>query len=97
MSKRVREPIQVYLTDDERTRLERLAAELGVSRSEILRRGVDALGQPPADRGGGPLTALAKEGLVIPALVDRGVPPAGEPVARLADLLGELERDRADG
>lgn len=41
--KRVREPIQVYLTPAERSRLERLARELGVSRAEVLRRGLEAL------------------------------------------------------
>jgi len=41
---RVREPIQVYLDRAERSRLDRLARELGVSRAEVLRRGLDALG-----------------------------------------------------
>ncbi|MBI2404278.1 MAG: ribbon-helix-helix protein, CopG family [Gemmatimonadetes bacterium] len=39
----VREPIQVYLTGAERARLDRLARELGVSRAEVLRRGLDTL------------------------------------------------------
>jgi dsRNA-specific ribonuclease len=39
----VREPIQVYLTEHERATLERLAGDLGVSRAEVLRRGIDAL------------------------------------------------------
>ena len=43
MPKTVREPIQVYLTDAERAELDRLAGSLGVSRSEVLRRGVSAL------------------------------------------------------
>jgi hypothetical protein len=45
-SKRVREPIQVYLDGGERAALDRLARALGVSRAEVLRRGLDAL-----DRG----------------------------------------------
>ena len=36
----VREPIQVYLTADERTELDRLAHEDGISRAEVLRRGI---------------------------------------------------------
>ncbi|MBI4421879.1 MAG: ribbon-helix-helix protein, CopG family [Gemmatimonadetes bacterium] len=40
---KVREPIQVYLTAAERAKLDRLAAELGISRAEALRRGLDAL------------------------------------------------------
>jgi hypothetical protein len=39
----VREPIQVYLTRGERATLDRVARELGVSRAEVLRRGVAAL------------------------------------------------------
>ena len=47
-SKRVREPIQVYLTRVERGALDQLAQELGVSRAEVLRRGIDALGRQRA-------------------------------------------------
>ena len=36
----VREPIQVYLTAEERTELDRLANEDGISRAEVLRRGI---------------------------------------------------------
>jgi hypothetical protein len=38
--KRVKEPIQVYLDRDERALLDRLAAETGLSRAEILRQGL---------------------------------------------------------
>ena len=41
--KRVREPIQVYLTGAERATLDRLAREMGVSRAEVLRRGLLAV------------------------------------------------------
>lgn len=36
----VREPIQVYLTADERLELDRLANNEGISRAEVLRRGI---------------------------------------------------------
>jgi hypothetical protein len=36
----VREPIQVYLTAEERTELDRLASDEGISRAEVLRRGI---------------------------------------------------------
>jgi len=36
----VREPIQVYLTTEERIELDRLAREEGISRAEVLRRGI---------------------------------------------------------
>ena len=42
-SKRVGEPAQVYLTEADQARLERLTAQLGASKSEVLRRGLEAL------------------------------------------------------
>ena len=39
-SRRVREPVQVYLAVDDRDLLIRLVAETGLSKAEILRRGV---------------------------------------------------------
>jgi len=36
----VREPLQVYLSRDDRDLLDRLAGEAGLSRAEILRRGL---------------------------------------------------------
>ncbi len=42
-SKRVGEPAQVYLTDADQARLERLTARLGASKSDVLRRGLEAL------------------------------------------------------
>lgn len=38
--RRVREPIQVYLDPDERALLDQVAAESGLSRAEVLRRGL---------------------------------------------------------
>ena len=42
-ARRVGEPAQVYLTDTDQARLERLTAQLGASRSDVLRRGLEAL------------------------------------------------------
>jgi hypothetical protein len=42
-SRIVREPLQVYLTHDERELLDRLAREAAQSRAEILRRGLRSL------------------------------------------------------
>ena len=47
-SNRVPEPIQVYLTRAERGALDELAQELGVSRAEVLRLGIDALARQRA-------------------------------------------------
>jgi hypothetical protein len=40
---RVREPVQVYLDSDDRERLERLRRQLEASKSDVLRRGLEAL------------------------------------------------------
>jgi hypothetical protein len=93
MPKQVREPIQVYLTKQERAELDRAAAELGVSRSEVLRRGVEAVRVRPLS---GLMRDLAGEGYVAPATVLPGTVPPSKPVAPLADLLAGLDTDRAD-
>ncbi len=41
--KRVGEPAQVYLTAADQARLERLTAQLGASKSDVLRQGLEAL------------------------------------------------------
>jgi hypothetical protein len=56
----VREPIQVYLTGDERGVLDRLAEELGVSRAEILRRGLQSYAVEQA-QGRSPVLDLVRE------------------------------------
>lgn len=40
---RVREPVQVYLDSSDRERLERLTGQLEATKSDVLRRGLDAL------------------------------------------------------
>lgn len=42
-------PVQVYLDPDAQDRLERLAAQLEVSKSDVLRRGLDALERAVTD------------------------------------------------
>ena len=78
-SPRVREPVQVYLDQQDRRRLDRLVEQLEVSKSDVLRRGLAALD----DRLGWlhPLMELARE----PA-VDQGPP---------VDYDVVLEHDRA--
>lgn len=93
MARTVREPIQVYLTPEERAELERAAEGLGVSRSEVLRRGIEAV---RATGYRGPLSDMAEGRLVTPATAGPGPPPPSAPVARLADLLDELATDRDD-
>jgi Arc/MetJ-type ribon-helix-helix transcriptional regulator len=47
--KRVSEPVQVYLDREQRRRLEQLAGELGLSKSDVVRRGLEALERQMAD------------------------------------------------
>jgi hypothetical protein len=56
----VREPLQVYLTGEERGLLDRLAEENGVSRAEILRRGLQSYAVEQA-KGRSPVLDLARE------------------------------------
>lgn len=93
MGNTVREPIQTYLTPDERSELDRVAQEMGVSRSEALRRGIRALRRPGHAAA---LSDLVEQGLVTPAPAAPGEPPPSRPVASLDELLGELAADRAD-
>lgn len=94
MVKAVREPIQVYLTPEERAELDRAALAMGVSRSEVLRRGISAVESP--HRYEGPLGALVERGLVAPPTIRPGTPPPSRPVAPFDDLMDELEHDRRD-
>ena len=102
MAEHVREPIQTYLNADERAELDRVAGELQVSRSEVLRRGIRALGgSGSADMRGSRsaaarLPGLTGEGVITPPSVGPGEPPPSKPVAPLAELLAELEKDRGD-
>lgn len=89
----VREPIQVYLSAEERARLDRAARELGVSRSEVLRRGIVEIRSP---RHEGALRDLVEEDLVTPPTSPPGPPPPSAPVGSLASLLEELDIDRRD-
>jgi len=50
MSKRrVSEPVQIYLDAVERQRLERLARQFGATKSDVLRRGLEALDRQASD------------------------------------------------
>lgn len=93
MGNTIREPIQTYLTAEERSELDRAAEEMGVSRSEALRRGIRALRRPGRAAA---LRDLAEEGLVTPATAAPGEPPPSRPVGRLGEILAELAEDRAD-
>ena len=93
MSKIVREPIQVYLSPSEREELDAASRDMGVSRSEALRRGIRAL----HDQGSpGPLRDLSDHGYVTGPLTGPGGPPPSAPVTTLAPLLAGLDEDRRE-
>jgi len=49
---RVREPLQVYITSDERRLLDRMATTTGLSRAEVLRRGLKSFArEQPVENG----------------------------------------------
>jgi hypothetical protein len=48
----VREPIQIYMAPGERRFLDALAAETGLSRAEVLRRGMRSFAAEQAGDGG---------------------------------------------
>ena len=93
MAAKVREPIQVYLSGPERESLDRVAAELGVSRSEVLRKGLERIAERQRDAA---LADLVRRGWLRPPVIRGGPVPKGEPVAPLADLLKELDELRSD-
>ena len=95
MSSRVREPIQVYLSTAEREALDRAAAELGVSRSEVLRRGAASIASG-SRRAAGPLGPLAEAGWVETASAPEGSIPPALPSVPLATLLDGLLADRTE-
>lgn len=52
LAPRVAEPVQVYLHPPDRERLERLTERLGTTKSDILRRGLEALEAQTTTRPG---------------------------------------------
>lgn len=84
--RRVREtaPIQVYLATAEQMRLERLAEQLGTTKSAILRRGLLALEREVLDPD------------THPALRLIGLAPAEMPDEPAADAAREHDRVLAD-
>lgn len=93
MRKIVREPIQVYLTPDERAELDGAARDMGLSRSEVLRRGI---GLASGTAYAGPLRDFVEDGYLTPAATGPGAPPPSVPVASLRTILAELEADRGE-
>ena len=88
MPRKVREPLQVYLDQDERQLLDRMAEEEDLSRAEVLRRGLRAYAAVVGAKGS-PMLAFA--GTLTDA--DDGC----QPDSSLDDQLVEAYRDRHGG
>ncbi len=74
--KRVSEPVQVYLDRGQRRRLDQLAAELGLSKSDVVRRGLEALERQMADPAEHPalrIIGIASQKTMKPASYDIAV------------------------
>jgi hypothetical protein len=93
MTRAVREPIQVYLSAEERAELDAAARSIGVSRSEMLRRGIASAGGAMYT---GALRDLVDAGYMTPASTPAGAPPPSAPVASLRKILTQLEADRGE-
>jgi len=55
----VREPVQVYLDGADQERLERLTSRLDATKSDVLRRGLQALEHQMSDPSGHPALRIA--------------------------------------
>ena len=85
-SARVAEPVQVYLQPDEQDRLARLTDRLATSKSDVLRRGLEALERELADPAAHPVLRLIGIGeSVRPAAAGDVDDPAREHDRALAD------------
>lgn len=83
--KRVSEPVQVYLAPPEQARLKRLTAELSLSKSDVLRKGLEALEAQ--------LTVPESH----PALQVIGLVDDAEPLSDAIDVAREHDRYLARG
>lgn len=92
---RVREPIQVYLSTAERERLDQVAKRMGVSRSEVLRRGLEEVAEREKEER---LAELVRRGILKPALHTYTPIPEHErrPIMSFEELMADLDEARAD-
>lgn len=85
-SKRVAEPVQVYLGAADRERLERLTTQLDATKSDVLRRGLESLERQLLDPAAHPalrLIGMARE--AEPGKGEAGQRPADGHDRHLAD------------
>lgn len=86
--KRIGEPMQVYLDGVQRRRLTQLSSQLGLSKSDVVRRGLEALERQLTDPANHPALRI----IGIAAVENAGSP--GYDVAREHDrYLAESEQE----
>ncbi len=93
MTPKPRDPIQVYLTPSERNWLDALARRDGISRSEVLRRGIRRLMAESPSPATSPLLAFLADAAADPELSAGPTDVGQRPIDYLVD--GYLDR-RAD-
>lgn len=76
--KRVAEPVQVYLDAPDRNRLDRLIAQLHATKSDVLRRALEALEQELSSRGAQPYEQIIALGAEAPSSEEPGYDVARE-------------------
>jgi hypothetical protein len=83
---RVAEPVQVYLQSADRDRLDRLTDRLAATKSDVLRRGLEALEAQTAAA-----TTGSAERVVLPKFAGRGLLPGVDldDSAALIELMEE--------
>ena len=89
--RRVAEPVQVYLERPDRERLERLMSQLDATKSDVLRRGLEAL-ESLVRRPASP----APEPVALPVFKGEGLQP-GVDLDDTASLLDLMQGDDAAG
>ena len=88
--RRVAEPVQVYLDPADRARRDRLARRLGATKSDVLRRSLEALDALTRVRTGG------EPGAPLPTFKGEGLLP-GVDLDDTASLLDLMDRGDATG
>lgn len=87
---RVAEPVQVYLDPGDRARLDRLTSRLAATKSDVLRRGLEALEALTRHPAGGGTSQP------LPTFAGQGVQP-GVDLDDTASLLDLMDRGDAAG
>lgn len=81
------EPVQVYLQPPDRERLDRLTDRLGTTKSDVLRRGLEALEAQTAQTAS--TARSGSERASLPTFAGQGLLPGVDPddTAALIDLM----------